>query len=1021
MSLRRFALLVLVAVACQPSVPSQSPPSTVAYAVSFPSSADATGAFSPPTPNDLVLESANSLAPSATLPAAQIALLKAFVQGGGWPNDQEVPIQIQFFAVTVSPTGGAPTAAPFPDIDTTTITPSTLALLRYDPNVAKPTPIAFEVAPTDYDAATGVLTIHKTVDPTTGTRWWPTGPNGPGRYVVALRGGSNGVLTKGGQQIAPQVSTFLMAQDEVLTEAQNQGLLSTQPNPALLAEQLEALRQLFANPVGWTTVPATATTPSAWEPGPPPTGLVAPLAAIDTVFPHRQIASLQTFVVDASAHVALDPASGVVPLPSEFLMQADYYQNPLAGHVQDIPAFGALAQGLASLNGFSTTALIMAPTSGAPVAAASVTDASVILLENNAGTWVQVKDFTPSQPTGVYLTEPPPITIDQATGQPCVAGASGYPATCVAELIGLQPAVTVPLGSAGFRGLPPLADHTQYAVLVTSDVKDVTGKPITPGTVAKILAIAQTTPVVDGNGHSLLAGVSDANAQAIQGLASVIPAEDSALISGAVASGAIPATTAGKVVFAYTFPTQTIVAQAQQLAAVPAASIPAANQPLVVTATLTPAQAAQKYGVPQELFLNPQNGQPTVAHFVEAMLVTLDDLDPATGAFRTSTAPVASPIPVLIAVPPTPPATGAPIVLFRHGINGGRAQMLPIAGALAGSGMLVAAIDAAKFGDRSWCSSAVPGECAAGSTCNTSVFGNQGDPATALPGLCTIGLTATPGQLTEAPVLGSLPPCSATVTSDCWNGEGGVAKASGNFFVSGNLFRMRDTMRQDIIDEVALVQALRATPVASLGVSALDPNNVFFVGQSLGSISGVADIAASGVFTRAVLNAGGGTFVDIATNSPAFQPELGAVTTSLGFTPGTSAYLEFLQVAKWVIDPADPVNFAPLLKAASILGQAARCDNVVPNTQNELFYGLIGLVGLSPDNPTATEGTATLEWYMADSTTPCPTNGTTGQGATHGFLLDGVNPSLTIQAQTNAAQFLLTGIPPATTPVLPLP
>src|SRR5271167_4631731 len=188
MSLHRFAPLAFVALACQPYIPLTTAPGTIVYAVSFPSSSDGTEALSPPTPNDLVLQSAATLTPSAGLSAAQIALLNAFAQGQGWPNDQEVPIQIQFFAVKVHPNGGTPTPTALPDIDTTTSTSSTLALLRYGSNVSKPTPITFDpVSPSDYDTATGVLTIHKSVDPTTGTRWWPTGPNGAGRYVVALR------------------------------------------------------------------------------------------------------------------------------------------------------------------------------------------------------------------------------------------------------------------------------------------------------------------------------------------------------------------------------------------------------------------------------------------------------------------------------------------------------------------------------------------------------------------------------------------------------------------------------------------------------------------------------------------------------------------------------------------------------------------------------------------------------------------------------------------------------------------
>ena len=148
--------------------------------------------------------------------------------------------------------------------------------------------------------------------------------------------------------------------------------------------------------------------------------------------------------------------------------------------------------------------------------------------------------------------------MDTATGQACT---QPYGATCVAKLIGLQPAVGVPLPDGSIVPLPPLNDHHQYAVIVTSDVKDVAGNPVTPGTLAKILNLAapvalggQGLPLVQG-GKSLLAGVSDADAAQLQGLAPLIANELATdVIPGAVAQGVAQA----KIVTAYTFITQSI-------------------------------------------------------------------------------------------------------------------------------------------------------------------------------------------------------------------------------------------------------------------------------------------------------------------------------------------------------------------------------------------------------------------------------------------------------------------------------
>ena len=998
MPLHRFAALVLLTVACQPSVPSQSPPGSVNYAVSFPDASDGTQAFSPPTPNDLVLEQAAALTPTAAVPAAQIALLNAFARGQGWPNDQEVPIQIQFFAVKVDPNGGNPTPTAFPSIDTTTLTTSTLALLRYDASLAAPEPVAFEVAASDYDAATGVLTIHKAADPQTGSRNWASGP-GAARYVVALRGGPNGVKTTDGQLIAPQVSTLLLSLDKDLRQPENQGLLRDLPNPAAVGAQLESLRQLYASPFAWSE------TASGWTPIPASSGLSA-FAAVDTVFSHHEIATVQTFVVDPSPHVGLDPTAGVVPLPSEYLMNAATYYtaaggSPFASTVS-VPAIGVLAPlaaGLNTLDGFGTTPMILVPTVGpTPIAAASVTSASVVLLEKKqGGSWTKLTDFTATTPQGTYLTLPPPVTIDTATGLPC---SQPYGATCVAELIGLQPAVGVPGGPGGnIIPLPPLDEHAEYAVIVKAGVKDLAGNALTPGTLAKVFSIGASGVPLVANGHSQLAGVSDAEAAQLAALAPLIGNELATdVIPGALAAGAMASPT--DFVTAYTFVTQSITALASELVAA-TASLPASL--LGVSALMTPDQTATKYGLPREALQNPSTGTFVPAGFLEATLVTLDVLDPATGAFYANPASAQpSPIPVLIAVPQG--AGPFPLAIFRHGLGRGRADMLSLAATFTGAGMVVAAIDAAKCGDRAWCTT--DADCATGSSCNQGAFGNQGDPANATPGLCTNGLAYNPLDA-------ALPACTTTVTTDCWNGSGGIAKSSGAFFVSANLFRLRDTMRQDIVDEAALARAVLGT---SLGVT-LDSSKVFFVSQSLGSINGMVDLAVTPAYKGAVLNAGGGTFVDIASDSPAFKNLLDSLVQGLGITPGSSAYLQFLQVAKWVIDPADPVNFASTLvkRGIPILGQAARCDNTVPNTENELFYGLLGLL---PTNPVGAQANSTMQWYMQDDTTACPADGSTGQGATHGFLLDFANASLTEKAQTNAATFLLTGAG-ATTPVTP--
>jgi dienelactone hydrolase len=497
-----------------------------------------------------------------------------------------------------------------------------------------------------------------------------------------------------------------------------------------------------------------------------------------------------------------------------------------------------------------------------------------------------------------------------------------------------------------------------------------------------------------------------------------------------------------QIAMAYTYRTQSIASVALQLGAAPYQKTPSGADafppaPVLDTAhpenplnprAFTPAETAARYGVEPALVAA------GIDKFLELYLYTYDLLSPQTGAFVSSfTTGTPTPIPALVALPAAPaPADGYPLVVFHHGLTRSRGDMLLIAQALAGSGMVVAAIDAAKHGARAWCTvdttqtPPVALGCAAGVTCDTSVFGNQGDPATGKPGLCQ-------GALQDVPV-----GCS---TPGCWNGQAGNTATSGAFTVAANLFRTRDTIRQDILDQSMLVRVLttaegRAVLGAAAGSAAplpVNPAKVWYVGQSWGSVLGTADLAANPRFSRAVLNVGGGTTVDIFTTGYNFQAEIEALLASIGIVPGTPQYLAFLQAAKWTLDPSDPLNFAanvvthplPDLLAdptgatpqasKAVLGEAARCDLTVPNATNQALYGNMGL---APLGPVTASSTPTLQWYMTSTTGDCPTNGTTGPGATHGVLLDFQNPSLTAKAQSNAVRHLLS-LPVDATPVTP--
>jgi hypothetical protein len=203
---------------------------------------------------------------------------------------------------------------------------------------------------------------------------------------------------------------------------------------------------------------------------------------------------------------------------------------------------------------------------------------------------------------------------------------------------------------------------------------------------------------------------------------------------------------------------------------------------------------------------------------------------------------------------------------------------------------------------------------------------------------------------------------------------------------------------------------------------AIDPKKVFYVGQSLGSIEGTVNLAANPYVSRAALNVGGGTWVDIMTTSPDFRSTYLAGLKTLAIKEGSAENLLFLIGFHWILDPADPVNFARHIAVAPLpnviddptgqtlqgpkvlLGQAALCDSTVPNPTNQLLYGTMGLGPLKPTTPGGPPNL--LQWYMGSADGSCPAD-----QIGHGFLLDWkqYGGTLALRAQSEVASFFLGG------------
>jgi pimeloyl-ACP methyl ester carboxylesterase len=424
--------------------------------------------------------------------------------------------------------------------------------------------------------------------------------------------------------------------------------------------------------------------------------------------------------------------------------------------------------------------------------------------------------------------------------------------------------------------------------------------------------------------------------------------------------------TKADVAMAYTFKTQSVTGVSLQLSALPYAVEQGAGAAVFTPVAATEVDVLATYGVPLG---------PDIDSFWSVTTPTLDAIDPTTGALRPDLAELSpaqmaglvKPLPALVAVPlaanvpSCPPPTDAlhcaKVVIFEHGLGGGHRQMIGFANALAARGFVVAAIDFPLHGDRAYCSANTAAtDCNDGGTCDPVPGGEgQGDP---VPPAGQAG--GPPGVCSNGNRLG------ASLTST----------ASGRYFVTGNFFRIRDAFRQNLVDQSALVLSMArppfplayqptANPLAAALLTkgiVIDPSAVHLEGISLGGIAGTQVLATNPRVTRGVLSVPGGTLTDVFTTAPAFTAQVDALFLSLGIDrsqiptdPAVAArYLQTINVAKWILDPGDPVNFAKHVRTSPLpnllsptpalqspkdaWGMVAQGDLVVPNPYNLLLF-----------------------------------------------------------------------------------
>ena len=390
-----------------------------------------------PLPNDLAFsnplnEACPNPSPTSNPPAcAQAELLASFA--GKFPSDQEVAITIDFTETTFDADNVATQTGP--DLDLTTFTSDNFFVVGTSNGAsgeAALEPLTYVKGPTK----TTLTVHHKDFAP------WSNG-----QYTLVVRGGADGVKTKDGQPIYASQVFALIAQGKDMTDPANFGLLKAQlgSTAAAIAQgaqlnQVIALYKQTAFPVA------------------------------DTKFPHQQLAIATTFQTQPDVtNVTIDPARGLVPLPIDLL------RDPANGHLTTLAACtlagsklntdgtcpSAAAGGFEALDGFSTTGAILAPTS------------ELIESKTVTATSLQLYDLTdPAHPAQV-----PPTSLIL---EPCEFTSGCTALNPLSPVIAIQPSGASAGQPSSLFLSKPLKDNTDYAVVMTTAIRDKAGNPIGP-------------------------------------------------------------------------------------------------------------------------------------------------------------------------------------------------------------------------------------------------------------------------------------------------------------------------------------------------------------------------------------------------------------------------------------------------------------------------------------------------------------------------------------------------------------
>ncbi len=288
-----------------------------------------------------------------------------------------------------------------------------------------------------------------------------------------------------------------------------------------------------------------------------------------------------------------------------------------------------------------------------------------------------------------------------------------------------------------------------------------------------------------------------------------------------------------------------------------------------------------------------------------------------TSLTRFNATPVANTtltIPVMMTMPKTAaPAEGYPIVMYQHGITRNRTDVLVYADAMANAGFAVIALDLPMHGASK---TVTVGDMEVPNPFHAS---NTAFDETEL----TFDLDLSDNE-TSAP------------------GPDGIIDDSGTYFINlQSLLTSRDNVRQGVSNLLTLRKSLGSIVNAMDGSTVnIDTSRIGFVAHSLGGIVATTYLGVETQSLPSSLVTTGAPISKVLQESASFGPRIVAGLEAQGVTGEDLP--AFFQAAQFIVDSADPVNFASAAGAKHPIHMIQVVnDQTVPNSATEVLAALL--------------------------------------------------------------------------------